>query len=77
VIRLLPGVLGDEESSHADSFSRGNRLLEHEQYTRPREYRGLGVPDVLLGGNHEEIARWREERSRQRTAERRRDLLDE
>lgn len=77
VIRLLPGVLGDEQSSHTDSFSSGNRLLEHEQFTRPREYRGLGVPDVLLSGNHEEIARWREQSSRQRTAERRSDLLDD
>ncbi|MCA9099512.1 MAG: tRNA (guanosine(37)-N1)-methyltransferase TrmD [Planctomycetales bacterium] len=77
VIRLVPGVLGDDESAHCDSFSSGNRLLEHEQYTRPREYRGLEVPEVLLSGNHEEIARWRAERSRQRTAERRPDLLSD
>src|SRR4029078_12415224 len=58
VIRLIPGVLGDEESSQHDSFSTGNRLLEFAQYTRPREYRGHTVPEVLLGGNHEQIARW-------------------
>ena len=68
VIRLVPGVLGDEESSQDDSFSGQERLLEFAQYTRPREYRGLEVPQVLLSGNHEEIARWREENSRQRTA---------
>lgn len=77
VVRLVPGVLGDAESSVQDSFSRGNRLLEHAQYTRPREYRGLEVPEVLLTGNHPEIARWREEDARRRTTERRRDLLEE
>jgi len=77
VIRLVPGVLGDEESSQSDSFSGAERLLECAQYTRPRRYRGLEVPPVLLSGNHEEIARWREENSRQRTCERRGDLLDE
>ena len=74
-IRLVPGVLGDEDSSACDSFSGSRRWLECAQYTRPREYRGHEVPPVLLGGNHEEIARWREEQSRQRTAERRKDLL--
>lgn len=77
VIRLVPGVLGDEESSGCDSFSGADRLLEGPQYTRPREYRGLCVPDVLLNGNHEEIARWRAEQSRSRTQERRADLLGE
>lgn len=77
VIRLVPGVLGDEESSQSDSFSGAERLLECAQYTRPRRYRGLEVPPILLSGNHEEIARWREENSRQRTCERRGDLLDE
>jgi tRNA (guanine37-N1)-methyltransferase len=77
VIRLVPGVLGDEESSGSDSFSGEERLLEFAQYTRPREYRGLEVPEVLLSGNHEEIARWREDNSRQRTAHRRADLLDQ
>ena len=73
VTRLLPGVLGDDASAADESFSHG--LLEYPQYTRPAEFRGLTVPDVLLSGNHAEIARWRAEQSRQRTAERRPDLL--
>ncbi len=76
VIRLIPDVLGDETSHKYDSFSQAG-MLEYPQYTRPREFRGMQVPDVLLSGNHPEIARWREEQSRQRTVERRRDLLDE
>ena len=76
VIRLVPDVLGDEESSGNDSFSPPARLLEFAQYTRPREYRGLKVPPVLLGGDHQEIARWREENSKLRTVQRRADLLD-
>lgn len=76
VIRLVPGVLGDEQSSEDDSFSGPERLLECAQYTRPREYRGLQVPEVLLSGNHREIARWREDNSKQRTRRRRADLLD-
>ena len=75
VVRLLPGVLGDENSSVDDSFSRGNRLLEYPQYTRPREFRGHQVPEVLLGGNHGAIERWRDEQSRLRTQQRRSDLL--
>jgi tRNA (guanine37-N1)-methyltransferase len=75
VIRLVPGVLGDEDSSTNDSFSRPDRRLEFAQYTRPREYRGLEVPAVLLSGNHEEVARWRAEQSKQRTRARRPDLL--
>ncbi|MCC6492417.1 MAG: tRNA (guanosine(37)-N1)-methyltransferase TrmD [Pirellulales bacterium] len=75
VIRLTPGVLGDEESGRYDSFSTGNRLLEFAQYTRPRVYRGLEVPEVLLSGDHGQIARWREQSSRERTASRRPDLL--
>jgi tRNA (guanine37-N1)-methyltransferase len=75
VIRLIPGVLGDEQSSHDDSFSQGNRLLECHQYTRPREYRGHEVPDILLSGNHVEIARWRQEQSYLKTKERRADLI--
>ena len=75
VIRLVPGVLGDERSSTSDSFSDVGRLLECAQYTRPRVYRGLEVPSVLVSGNHEEIARWRDESSRVRTRERRADLL--
>ncbi len=77
VIRLLPGVLGDEDSSVGDSFSGQTRLLEFAQYTRPRQYRGLEVPQVLLSGNHQQIAAWREENSKQRTRQRRADLLDE
>jgi tRNA (guanine37-N1)-methyltransferase len=75
VIRLVPGVLGDEESSIGDSFSAGNRLLEFPQYTRPREYRGQAVPEVLLSGNHHQIARWRQEQSYLHTRKRRSDLL--
>jgi tRNA (guanine37-N1)-methyltransferase len=76
VIRLVPEVLGDEDSSAGDSFSGEVRLLEYPQYTRPRVFRGLDVPEVLLNGNHEEIARWREQSGRRRTLERRADLLD-
>jgi tRNA (guanine37-N1)-methyltransferase len=75
VMRFVPGVLGDEDSNVYDSFSGVRRWLEFPQYTRPREYRGLEVPEILLSGNHEEIARWREEQSRRRTLERRPDLL--
>jgi len=75
VIRLVPGVLGDPQSSENDSFSGSGRLLEFAQYTRPRVYRGLEVPAVLLSGDHQQIARWREEDSRQRTRSRRADLL--
>jgi tRNA (guanine37-N1)-methyltransferase len=76
-IRLVPGVLGDEDSSIYDSFSGERRWLECAQYTRPREYRGFEAPEVLLNGNHAEIERWREENSRQRTLERRSDLLED
>jgi tRNA (guanine37-N1)-methyltransferase len=75
VVRLVPGVLGDEESNKQDSFSGEPPLLEFAQYTRPREYRGLTVPDVLMTGNHPEIARWREAQKIERTRERRADLL--
>jgi len=75
VTRLLPGVLGDEDSAREDSFSQG--LLEYPQYTRPAEFRGMKVPEVLLSGNHAEIARWRAEQARRRTKERRPDLLSE
>jgi len=75
VIRLIPGVLGDETSAKYDSFS-DEQLLEHPQYTRPREYRGMEVPEILLSGNHGAIAQWRREQSLKRTAERREDLLD-
>lgn len=75
VVRLVPGVLGDEASSVDDSFSSGNRLLEYPQYTRPREYRGLEVPEVLLSGDHQAVDRWRKEQSYLRTVRRRADLL--
>jgi len=75
VIRLVPDVLGDEQSSGDDSFSTPERLLEFAQYTRPRVFRDLEVPPILLSGNHQEIARWREENRRQRTRQRRVDLL--
>jgi len=74
VTRLLPGVLGDEDSAQQDSFSQG--LLEYPQYTRPADFRGMTVPEVLLSGNHAEIARWRAEQARLRTEERRPDLLE-
>lgn len=74
VIRLIPGVLGDETSSKYDSFSESG-LLEYPQFTRPREFRGMTVPEILLSGNHEAIAQWRHEQSLKRTKERRSDLL--
>jgi tRNA (guanine37-N1)-methyltransferase len=73
VVRLLPGVLGDEQSAADDSFSGG--LLEGPQYTRPSDFRGWKVPEVLLSGNHAEIAKWRKEQARQRTQRNRPDLL--
>jgi len=73
VTRLLPGVLGDDESSHDESFSHG--LLEYPQYTRPAEFRGMKVPDVLLSGNHAEIEKWRREQAELRTKKNRPDLL--
>jgi tRNA (guanine37-N1)-methyltransferase len=73
VTRLLPGVLGDAESAQVDSFSQG--LLEYPQFTRPADFRGMKVPEVLLSGNHAEIARWRAEQAKLRTEERRPDLL--
>jgi len=75
IVRLLPGVLGQEDSHIQDSFSTG--LLEHPHYTRPAEFRGMKVPDVLLSGNHAKIEQWREEQSLKRTFERRPDLLEQ
>ncbi len=72
-VRLLPGVLGDEQSAAEDSFSAG--LLEAPQYTRPAEFRGWKVPEILLSGNHAEIARWRKKEALRRTRENRPDLL--
>ena len=76
VMRLVPGVLGDETSSKYDSFGESG-YLEFPQYTRPREYRGMTVPDVLLSGDHQAIERWRVQASLERTLERRADLLDQ
>ncbi|MDO5553169.1 MAG: tRNA (guanosine(37)-N1)-methyltransferase TrmD [Planctomycetia bacterium] len=76
VMRLLPGALGKEESAHIDSFSKGNRLLKDAQYTRPREYRGLTVPDVLLSGDHKAVDQWRANNRVERTRARRSDLLE-
>jgi tRNA (guanine37-N1)-methyltransferase len=70
VARLLPGVLGHEESAGQDSFSGADRLVEGPQYTRPREFRGLSVPEVLLSGDHGRIASWRREQAVAATAER-------
>ena len=74
VIRLIPGVLGDETSHKYESFSDSG-LLEYPQFTRPREFRGMAVPEVLLNGNHAEIQRWQDQQSLQRTQERRSDLV--
>ena len=73
VTRLLPGVLGDDESSRDESFSHG--LLEYPQYTRPAEFRGMKVPDVLVSGHHAEIEKWRREQAKLRTKKQRPDLL--
>ncbi len=74
VARLVPGVVGDEESVARDTFARG--LLDYPQYTRPAEFRGMGVPPVLLSGHHAEIERWRRREALERTLERRPDLLE-
>lgn len=73
VVRLLPGVLGDDESARQDSF--GNGLLDHPHYTRPADFNGWKVPDVLLSGNHAEIARWRASAALDATRRKRPDLL--
>jgi len=74
VTRLLPGAIGHEQSAADDSFATG--LLEGPQYTRPPEFRGMRVPDVLLSGDHGEVAKWRAAESQQRTRQRRPDLLE-
>jgi tRNA (guanine37-N1)-methyltransferase len=74
VSRLIPGVVGDARSVEEDSFSRG--LLDYPHYTRPSEFAGLKVPDVLLSGHHEEVRRWRKMAALRRTVNRRPDLLD-
>jgi tRNA (guanine37-N1)-methyltransferase len=73
VVRLLPGALGHEDSAAQDSFANG--LLDYPQYTRPPEFRGMRVPDLLLGGNHAEIEAWRRAVAAERTGQRRADLL--
>ena len=76
VARLIPGVLGNAESARQDSFTEAvDGLLEAPAYTRPALWRGMPVPEVLLSGHHARIAQWRAEQSRQRSAERRPDLL--
>ncbi len=75
VTRLLPGVLGNEDSIREESFAQGT--LEYPHYTRPREFRGHEVPEILLSGNHQKIAEWRRQQSLERTRRRRPDLLDE
>ena len=74
VTRLLPGVLGKDESALDESFNHG--LLEYPHYTRPAEFRGMAVPEILLSGHHVEIEKWRAEQARLRTAQRRPDLLN-
>src|SRR5699024_5028445 len=74
VVRLLPEVLGNDSSAKEDSYSTG--LLEHPHYTRPAEYKGMKVPEVLLNGNHKKIEQWRRKESLKRTLERRPDLLE-
>jgi tRNA (guanine37-N1)-methyltransferase len=73
IVRLVPGVLGHEQSAADDSFTGG--LLEAPQYTRPAEFRGYKVPDVLLSGNHAQIAKWRKQQALMRTKQNRPDLL--
>jgi tRNA (guanine37-N1)-methyltransferase len=74
VVRLIPGAIGDGESLMTDSFQAN--LLEAPQYTRPAEFRGMKVPEVLLSGNHREISAWREEQALKRTRQRRKDLME-
>ncbi len=79
VVRLIPGVLGDEQSPHGESFGTADATiaggLEYPHYTRPREFQGLNVPEILFSGNHGAIESWRREKARNKTAERRPDLL--
>jgi tRNA (guanine37-N1)-methyltransferase len=75
VARLIPGVLGDDQSASDESFS--NKLLEHPQYTRPFDFRGWRVPEILLSGNHASIRNWRDQKARERTLTHRPDLLDD
>jgi len=77
VTRLLPGALGAEDGTREESFSVAEGLLEYPQYTRPREFRGMAVPEVLLSGDHAAIAKWRAEQAEARTRQRRSDLLED
>ena len=77
LVRMVPGVLGDEKSSWDDSFSRGNRMLEYPQSTRPQEFEGHQVPEILLSGDHGKIERWRKVKSLENTRDKRRDLLED
>jgi len=74
VSRLVPGVVGNAESLEAESFERG--ILDHPHYTRPREFRGIGVPEVLLSGDHAAIAEWRRRAAAEKTRRNRPDLLE-
>jgi tRNA (guanine37-N1)-methyltransferase len=78
IVRLLPGVLGDDQSAQQDSFGPGleGRLLEYPQYTRPAVFEGMEVPEVLQSGHHGEIEKWRQQQARERTKQRRPDLLE-
>ncbi|NNE92205.1 MAG: tRNA (guanosine(37)-N1)-methyltransferase TrmD [Verrucomicrobiales bacterium] len=77
IVRLIPGVLGDERSPEEESFSGDGKLLEAPQFTRPAEFEGREVPEVLKSGNHAKIAEWRAEKAKERTAENRPDLLED
>lgn len=73
MVRLIPGVIGDGESALTDSFQDG--LLDAPSYTRPEDFRGMKVPEVLLGGNHKEVSKWKDQQRRSKTEQRRKDLL--
>ena len=73
IVRLIPGVIGDGESALTDSFQDG--LLDAPSYTRPEEFRGMKVPEILLGGNHKEVAKWKDQQRKAKTEQRRKDLL--
>lgn len=75
VVRLIPGVLGDDSSSQEESFSGESGYLEAPQYTRPPEYKGMAVPEILLSGHHQKIEEWRREKSHERTLDSRPDLI--
>ena len=74
VVRMMPGALGDDDSAADDSFSNG--LLEYPQYTRPEEFRGMNVPEILLSGDHGKIAQWRKEQQLERTEQWRPDIYE-